>query len=148
MAMVGSRFTKLSASRTSRRWGLGCGPCSRQGKVLCSGMPQPYCGGLLCIFSDWSLDMPNGTLHDLKEKTLRYRSSMLHITGMKNKAADAMPHHPSSKPDLNDITLCWLTTSSLSQKPPPQIIITSSRVFSALKLWKSGPPSKQLPVTW
>ena len=40
--------------------------------------------------------MANGRLRSLKEKTLRYRFSMSHVPGLKNKAADALSRHPSS----------------------------------------------------
>ena len=106
--MVGSRFTKLSESRYALIEGealaivhaldkakffvLGC----RDLTIAVDHKP------LLGVFSDRSLDMPNGRLRDLKEKTLRYHFTMLHIPGMKNKAADALSRHPSSQPD-NDV---------------------------------------------
>ena len=101
VAMVGSRFTKLSESRyapvegealavvhaldKARFFVLGCNDLT----VAVDHKP------LLGIFCDRSLDMANGRLRDLKEKTLRYRFTMLHIAGMKNKAADALSRHPS-----------------------------------------------------
>ena len=54
---------------------------------------------LLGIFSDRSLDMANDRLRNLKEKTLRYRFKMMHIPGLKNKAADTLSRHPSHPTD-------------------------------------------------
>ena len=58
---------------------------------------------LLKIFSDRSLEeISNSRIHNLKEKTLRYRFSMIHIPSVHHKAPDAVSHHPtgSTNPDL------------------------------------------------
>jgi hypothetical protein len=49
---------------------------------------------LLKIFGDRSLeDISNVWLCNLKEKTLRYRFHMIHVPGIKHKAANAMSLH-------------------------------------------------------
>ena len=54
---------------------------------------------LLKVFGDRSLDnIPNTRLRNLKEKTLRYRFKMVHIPGIKHKAADALSRHPTGSP--------------------------------------------------
>ena len=51
---------------------------------------------LLKIFSDRSLDeISNNRLQNLKEKTLRYRFRIVHIPGLRHKAADAVSRHPT-----------------------------------------------------
>ena len=60
---------------------------------------------LLKILGDRSLDVITNTrLRNLKEKTLRYRFRMVHISGIHNKAADAISRHPSG--DTNPEILC------------------------------------------
>ena len=58
---------------------------------------------LLKVFGDQSLDeITSARLRNLKEKTLRYRFQMVHIPGVRHKAADAVSRHPTgtTKPDL------------------------------------------------
>jgi len=51
---------------------------------------------LLKTFGDCSLnDIENPRLRNLKEKTLQYRFKMVHLPGARNKAADAVFHHPT-----------------------------------------------------
>jgi len=51
---------------------------------------------LLKIFGDRSLnDIENLRLRKLKEKTLQYRFKMVHLPGARNKAEDAVSHHPT-----------------------------------------------------
>ena len=51
---------------------------------------------LLKIFGDRSLDeISNARLRNLKEKTLRYKFRMIHIPGVRHKAADALSRHPT-----------------------------------------------------
>jgi len=50
----------------------------------------------LKLFGDRALeDIPNPRLRNLKEKTLRYRFNMIHIPGIKHKAADSISLHPT-----------------------------------------------------
>ena len=49
---------------------------------------------LLKIFGNRSLeDISKARLLNLKEKTLRYRFTMIHVPGVRHKAADAVSHH-------------------------------------------------------
>ena len=51
---------------------------------------------LLKVFSDRSLkEISNARLCNLKEKTLRYKFCMVHIPGVRHKAADAVSRHPT-----------------------------------------------------
>ena len=58
---------------------------------------------LLRVFSDLSLiEISNTRLCNLKEKTLRYKSRMVHIPGIQHKAVDAVSLHPTdpTHPDM------------------------------------------------
>ena len=56
---------------------------------------------LLRILGDRSLeDIANSRLRNLKEKKLRYRFSVVHIPGVKHRAADCISRHPTNQPDL------------------------------------------------
>ena len=58
---------------------------------------------LLKVFGDRSLEeIINARLRNLKEKTLHYHFRMVHIPGVRHKAADAVSRHPTgtTKPDL------------------------------------------------
>lgn len=100
VTVVGSRFTSTAESRYApiegealavvyalehaRHFVLGCD------KLLVTVDHKP----LLSLFSDRSLDIANNRLRNLKEKTLRYRFTMCHISGMKHKATDAISRRP------------------------------------------------------
>ena len=107
--LVGSRFTHAAESRyapiegealavadaldKTRYFVLGCQDLT----VAVDHKP------LLKVFGDRSLnDIPNNRLRNLKEKTLRYKFSMVHVPGVKHKAADATSRHPTgnSNPDM------------------------------------------------
>ena len=54
---------------------------------------------LLKIFSDRSLnDIGNPRIRNLKEKTLRYRFQIIHVPGVKHRAADALSRYPDGEP--------------------------------------------------
>ena len=54
---------------------------------------------LLKIFGNRSLnDIENPRLRNLKEKTLQFQFQMIHLPGVRNKAADAISRHPSEAP--------------------------------------------------
>ena len=54
---------------------------------------------LLKTFGDRCLDdIPNPRLRNLKEKSLRYRFSVIHIPGLRHAAADALSRKPVSDP--------------------------------------------------
>ena len=56
---------------------------------------------LLRILGDRSLeDIPNSRLRNLKEKTLRYRFSVIHIPGVKHCATDCISRHPTNQQEL------------------------------------------------
>ena len=60
---------------------------------------------LLGILGDKSLDdIENPRLENLKEKTLRYRFSIVHVAGVKNKVADAASRFPTCEPDHYEIS--------------------------------------------
>ena len=105
VALVGSRFTHAAESRyapvegealavadaldKARFFVLGCNNLT----IAVDHKP------LLKLFGDRSLeDIPNPRLRNLKEKTLRYRFQMIHIPGIKHRAADALSRHPSGPP--------------------------------------------------
>ena len=74
------------------------------------------------MFGDRSLeDITNARLRNLKEKSLRYRFRMVHIPGVRHKAADAVSRHPTgtTKPDLlvlpDDIAAATATLAALPQ---------------------------------
>ena len=54
---------------------------------------------LVKIFGDRSMDNINNTrLRNLKERTLKYRFTMVHIPGVRNKTSDALSReHPTTK---------------------------------------------------
>ena len=61
---------------------------------------------LLKIFSDRSLeDIPNTRLRNLKEKSLRYKFTIVHVPGVKHKAADAVSRSPSGKRNPQQLPL-------------------------------------------
>ena len=102
VVMVGSRFTQPAESRYAPVEGeaLAVTYALEKTKFFVLGCTDLTIAvdhkPLLNIFSDRSLDMANGRLRSLKEKTLRYRFSMSHVPSLKNKAADALSRHPSS----------------------------------------------------
>jgi hypothetical protein len=102
ITLVGSRFTHAAESRyapiegealavadaldKARFFVLGCE------KLIVAVDHKP----LLKVLGDRCLeDISNVRLRNLKEKTLRYRFQMIHIPGIKHKAADAMSRHPT-----------------------------------------------------
>ena len=120
--LVGSRFTHAAESRyapvegealavvhaldKARYFVLGCSNLT----VAVDHKP------LLKLFGDRCLeDIPNPRLRNLKEKTLRYRFKMVHISGVKHKVADGLSRHPvdpAEAPNLPDdvAALTELTT--------------------------------------
>ena len=102
ITLVGSRFTHAAESRyasvegealavadtldKTRFFVLGCDT------LIIAVDHKP----LLKIFGDRSLeDIPNARLRNLKERTLRYKFQMVHVPGIRNKAADAVSRHPT-----------------------------------------------------
>ena len=64
---------------------------------------------------------------------------MLHITDTKNKAVDAMSHHPSSEPDLKDNPLLADDITSLTETTTTDNHHFISGIFSveAVEIWTS-----------
>ena len=106
VTLVGSRFTSSAESRYSpiegealavvdalkkaRHFVLGCS------NLLIAVDHKP----LLKIFGDRSLeDITNPRLLNLKEKTLQFRFKMVHVPGIRHKAADALSRHPTGESD-------------------------------------------------
>ena len=111
ISLVGSRFTHAAESRYAPIEGEALAVADALDKARffvlgCSDLivavdHKP----LLKILGDRSLDdITNTRLRNLKEKTLRYRFRMVHISGIHNKAADAISRHPSG--DTNPEKLC------------------------------------------
>lgn len=125
MTLVGSRFTHPAESRyapiegealavadaleKSRHFVLGCHDLT----VAVDHKP------LLKIFGDRALDqVTNSRLRNLKEKTLKYRFSMVHIPGIKNRAPDSLSRNPSGSPSPPRMPLEDDSTSSGSPNHP------------------------------
>ena len=106
ITLVGSRFTSGAESRYSpvegealavvdalkkaRHFVLGCS------NLIIAVDHKP----LLKIFGDRSLeDITNPRLLNLKEKTLQFRFQMVHVPGIRHRAADALSRHPTSESD-------------------------------------------------
>ena len=115
VSMVGSRFTQHSESNYAPVEGeaLAVAYALEKAKFFVLGCDDLTVAvdhkPLLGIFSDRSLDMANNRQRNLKEKTLRYRFKMIHVPGMKNKAADTLSRHPSDSCDTRapvDIAAC------------------------------------------
>ena len=104
IALVGSRFTHAAESRyapvegealavaealdRARYFVLGCS------KLVVAVDHKP----LLKLFGDRSLDnISNARLRNLKEKTLRYKFSMVYIPGARHKATDSLSRNPTGK---------------------------------------------------
>ena len=112
VTLIGSRFTSGAESRYSpvegealaivdaldkaRYFILGC-PDLTILTVITDHKP------LVKLFGDRSLnDIPNPRLLRLKERSLRYKFKIIHIPGVRNKAADALSRHPVGAPSKND----------------------------------------------
>ena len=94
---------------------------------------------LLGVLGDKDLeDIENTRLANLKEKTFRYRFSMVHVPGVKNKVADASSRYPTSEAEHLDLAtlqadgqVCQRTTrefvrSSWQEPSPLDILDTAS----------------------
>jgi len=112
IVLVGSRFTHPAESRyapiegealavadamdKARHFILGC-------KELIIAVDHKP---LLGLFTNRSLnDIPNNRLRNLKERTLRYRFSMIHVPGLKNRTPDALSRHPTGNPAPDRLSL-------------------------------------------
>ena len=102
MTLVGSRFTHAAESRYAPIEGEALAVADALDKARhfvlgCSDLVIAVDHKPLCkLFGDRSLDdIPNTRLRNLKEKTLRYRFTMVHIPGVRNKTSDALSRHPT-----------------------------------------------------
>ena len=109
VSLVGSRFTHAAESRDAPIEGeaLAVADALDKARFFVLGCIDHIVAvdhkPLLKILGDRSLDVITNTrLRNLKEKTLRYRFRMVHISGIHNKAADAISRHPSgdTKPEI------------------------------------------------
>ena len=84
--MEGEALAAVFALKRAKHFTLGC-----MDLVLAvDHMP------LLAILGNKNLDeVENPRLQRLKEKTLRFNFKIIHVPGLKHKAADATSRHPS-----------------------------------------------------
>ena len=106
LVFAGSRFTSGAESRYAPVEGemLGVAWALDKARHFVLGCPTLIIAvdhkPLIRLLGDKSLeDIPNPRLLNLKEKTLRYSFSMVHIPGKLNKAADATSRSPTSTED-------------------------------------------------
>ena len=104
LCLVGSRFTTPAESRYAPIEGeaLGVAYALHQTRYYILGCPQLIVATdhkpLVQILNDRALtDIPNRRLLNLKEKTLPYRFTIIHVSGAKNKGPDAVSRYPTSE---------------------------------------------------
>ena len=134
ITLVGSRFTHPAESRyapiegealavadaldKARHFVLGCHDLT----IAVDHRP------LLKIFGNRSLDISNTRLRNLKEKTLRYRFTMVHIPGVKNRAPDTLSRHPTGDPSPDRLHLQDDISSASHRQHPitsvPNIVLS------------------------
>ena len=123
ITLVGSRFTSTAESRYSpiegealavvyalnhaRHFVLGCN------HLLVAVDHKP----LLPVLGGQPLEKMSNRLRNLKEKTLRYRFKMIYISGLKNRATDAVSRRPVGTLDppqlqLSDSEDCSTTSQN------------------------------------
>ena len=102
ITLVGSRFTSSAESRYAPVEGeaLAVVNALDKSRFFVLGCPDLTIAvdhkPLLRIFNDRALHaIDNPRLRNLKEKTLKYRFSMVHVPGVKHKAADTASRYPS-----------------------------------------------------
>ena len=112
VTLVGSRFTHAAESRYAPIEGEALAVADALDKARffvlgCSNLivavdHKP----LLKVLGDRSLEeISNGRLRNLKEKTLRYKFRIVHIPGVRHKAADAVSRHPTGTANPDMLTL-------------------------------------------
>ena len=157
-SLVGSRFTHDAETRyapvegealavaealnKARYFVLGCD------KLIIAVDHKP----LLKIFGDRSLeDIPNPRLRNLKEKTLAFKFTMIHVPGIRHKAADAISRNPASPAnkliltdDIASATASPLTTATESAVTLDKVrTATSSELHGLTELIEAGFPSNR-----
>ena len=112
VTLVGSRFTHAAESRYTPIEGEALAVANALDKARffvlgCSNLivavdHKP----LLKVLGNRSLEeISNGRLRNLKEKTLRYKFRIVHIPGMRHKAAGAVSRHPTGTANPDMLTL-------------------------------------------
>ena len=130
ITLVGSRFTHPAESRYAPVEGEALAVADALDKARffvlgCSDLTiavdhKP----LLKLFGDRSLEeISNARLRNLKEKTLRYRFRMVHIPGIRHRAADAVSRYPTGSrlPELLHLPDDVASTSD-SASPLPIVL--------------------------
>ena len=109
LCLVGSRFTTSAESRYAPVEGeaLAVAYALHQTRYYILGCSQLIVATdhkpLIQILNDRALtDITNRRLLNLKEKTLPYNFTMVHISGAKNKGPDAVSRYPPPAPDSNE----------------------------------------------
>ena len=109
LCLVGSRFTSPAESRYAPVEGeaLAVAYALHQTRYYILGCSQLIVATdhkpLIQILNDRALtDITNRRLLNLKEKTLPYNFTMVHISGAKNKGPDAVSRYPPPTPDSHE----------------------------------------------
>lgn len=131
--LVGSRFTSPAESRYAPIEGeaLAIVEGLNKARHFVTGCPNLIVAvdhkPLLKVFGDRHLDdIPNPRLRNLKEKSLRYKFSVIYIPGRKNHASDALSRHPVS-PAVHLRLSDDSTTAIYSASSLPPVILASVR---------------------
>ena len=122
ITLVGSRFTHAAESRYAPIEGeaLAVADALDKARYFVLGCMDLIIAvdlkPLLKIFGDRTLDdISNNRFRNLKEKTLRYKFTMIHISGVKNKAADTVSRHPTGDTQPERFHLTDDISSAMSQ---------------------------------
>lgn len=125
ITLVGSRFTHAAESRYAAIEGeaLAVAEALNKCRHFILGCSDLFVAvdhkPLLKIFGDRSLaDISNARLRNLKEKTLPFSFSMVHIPGVRNCTSDALSRHPSGSTSPDGLHLPDPVSA-----PPPRIPI-------------------------
>ena len=153
ITLVGSRFTNGAESRYAPIEGeaLAVVYALNKAKHFVLGCPNLTIAvdhkPLLKLFGDRALeDIPNSRLRNLKEKTLLYRFQMVHIPGIKQRAADGLSRHPVDPADTTspaDETAAIFKADQRADWPYPDI--ERSIVTAAVASFNASPITS---VTW
>ena len=141
--LVGSRFTSPAESRYAPIEGeaLAIVEGLNKARHFIIGCPDLIVAvdhkPLLKVFGDRHLDdIPNPRLRNLKEKSLRYKFSVVYIPGRKNHASDALSRHPVSPAAhlrLSDDSSASIYSSSL----PPTMLAYVRQAHSMPRITES-----------
>ena len=122
LVFAGSRFTSGAESRYSPVEGeaLGVAWALEKSKHFTLGCPDLYVAvdhkPLLKVLGDRHLeDIPNPRLLNLKEKTLRFKFSLVHVPGSKNNTPDATSRYPTGEGNHMEIANLTMEQNRLSK---------------------------------